>query len=147
MTVYRNGTGFSEEPHRFGDEEPVTTSGKIILDRNNPFGLNNREMADTGLVRMQYEAFYAIYALWLRRRAEGMTQRDIAAKLERDPAWVSRALSGPKNWTMRTLGELAHALDGHVTIRVEAVEDFSADTEAAGAEGPPAVRSGVGEAG
>ena len=127
MSVYRSGTGFSEEPNPFAAEEPATTSRKIILDRNNPFGFDNRELAETGFVRMQYEAFYAIHALWLRRRAEGMTQKDIAEKLGRDPAWVSRALSGPKNWTMRTMGELAHALDGRVTIRVEAAEDLSAE--------------------
>lgn len=147
MVVTRNGTGFSEEQQPFAEDGPGITSRKTVLNPANPFDLTDREQADSSVISSQYEAFYAIYALWLRRRAEGMTQRDIAAKLERDPAWVSRALSGPKNWTMRTLGELAHALDGHVTIRVEAVEDFSADTEAAGAEGPPAVRSGVGEAG
>jgi cyanate lyase len=97
------------------------------LDRNNPFNFNKREMADSSVIGVRYEAFHAIYALWLKRKAEGMTQKDIADKLERDPAWVSRALGGPKNWTMRTLGELAEALGGHVEVKITAIEDLQAE--------------------
>ena len=130
MTVHRNGTGFSEEQTSFEAGNSPITSRKIALDRNNPFNLSNREMVESDVIGVQYEAHHAIYALWLRRRAEGMTMKELADRLERDPAWVSRALAGPKNWTMRTLGELARALGAQVEIRVTATEDRAAEAGA-----------------
>lgn len=70
-----------------------------------------------------------------------MTQEHIAEKIGKDPAWVSRVMKGPGNWTLKTLGALVVALDGILTIRVTAREDdktglhsnadayFIADTE------------------
>lgn len=146
MAVRRSGEGFSEEQQPFADDRPVITSRKTVLNPANPFDLTDREQADSSVISAQYEAYYAIYTLWLRRRSEGMTQRDIAEKLGRDPAWVSHALSGPRNWTMRTLGELAHALEGHVTIAVRAVEDMAKGQESAGRGLRPVQDSGAGEA-
>jgi transcriptional regulator with XRE-family HTH domain len=71
-----------------------------------------------GFARARDKAFAAIRELWKIRRSEGVSQTDIATRLGRDPAWVSRKLSGPSNWTLRTFGELADALDGEVDIRV-----------------------------
>lgn len=73
---------------------------------------------------VRYEAFHAVNDLWQKRKAEGMTQKDIAERLGRDPAWVSRALGGPANWTLRTLGELTYALNGEVRLQAIAVEDI-----------------------
>lgn len=81
-------------------------------------------MVESAVIGTQYEAHHAVYALWLRRHAEGMSKKDLADRLERDPAWVSRALAGPKNWTLRTLGELARALGADVEIRITAIEDL-----------------------
>ena len=67
--------------------------------------------------------FDAVTALWRRRQAEGMTQKDLAHRIGRDPAWVSRSLAAPGNWTLRTAGELIQALDGEAEIRVAALED------------------------
>jgi hypothetical protein len=47
-----------------------------------------------------------------------MKQSDIAGVLNRDPAWVSRQLRGPGNWTLKTIGELIEALNAEVEIRV-----------------------------
>jgi hypothetical protein len=52
-----------------------------------------------------------------------MRQKDIAAFLGRKPAWVSRNLSAPGNWTLRTFGEFMQALGGEAEITVHAVED------------------------
>lgn len=127
MNVKQNGTGFSEEQSPFEGAPSPTTSAEMPANARDLFDLTRKDRVEIEHLNAKYEAFYPIHALWLRRRAEGMTQKDIAEKLGRDPAWVSRALSGPKNWTMRTMGELAHALDGRVTIRVEAAEDLSAE--------------------
>ena len=52
-----------------------------------------------------------------------MTQKDLAAKIGRDPAWISRKLHGPGNWTLRTIGAFVVALNGEIEIKVHALED------------------------
>lgn len=71
-----------------------------------------------GFARTRDKAFAAVRKLWKLRQAQGMSQLDLAVRLGRDPAWVSRKLSGPTNWTLRTLGDLADALDGEVQIQL-----------------------------
>lgn len=85
--------------------------------------LEKRDLADYGFARARDSAFDAVYSLWLRRQQEGMKKRDIADILGRDPAWVTRNLQGPGNWTMRTFGEFVAALRGEVEIAVNAAED------------------------
>jgi len=85
--------------------------------------LKQREQGDYGFARVRDQAFDAVQALWRRRQAEGMRQKDIAAFLGRKPAWVSRNLSAPGNWTLRTLGEFMQALGGEAEIQVHAMED------------------------
>ncbi|MGA3006066.1 MAG: hypothetical protein ABSE20_30605 [Acetobacteraceae bacterium] len=85
--------------------------------------LTQREQGDYGFARVRDQAFDAVQTLWRRRQAEGMRQKDIAAFLGRKPAWVSRNLSAPGNWTLRTFGEFMQALGGEAEITVHAVED------------------------
>lgn len=80
--------------------------------------LHGGELADFGQARLRDSAFDAVHKLWLRRLAEGMTQTDLANRLGKDPAWVSRTLKGPANWTFRTFGALVEALDGEAEIAV-----------------------------
>lgn len=82
-----------------------------------------REQADYGFARVRDQAFDAVQVLWHRRQAEGMKQKEIATLLGRNPAWVSRNLSAPGNWTLRTFGEFMQALGGEAEIRVLAMED------------------------
>lgn len=72
-----------------------------------------------GFARARDKAFGAIRDLWRKRRDEGMSQAELAGRLGRDQAWVSRKLSGPSNWTLRTFGDLADALDGEVHISIK----------------------------
>jgi hypothetical protein len=74
------------------------------------------ERGDYGFARARDIAFDAVLALWRKRQAEGMKQSDIASILNHDPAWVSRQLKGPGNWTLRTIGELVEAMDGELDI-------------------------------
>lgn len=85
--------------------------------------LVGREQAGYGVARVRDQAFDAVQALWRRRQAEGMRQKDIANFLGRKPAWVSRNLSAPGNWTLRTFGEFMQALGGEADIQVHALED------------------------
>ena len=83
----------------------------------------SRDRADYGFARLRDQMFDAVTALWRRRKAEGLTQKELAARIGRDPAWVSRNLAAPGNWTLRTAGELIQALDGEADINVGAPED------------------------
>lgn len=85
--------------------------------------LVSRDRADYGFARVRDVAFDAIHQLWQRRRRDGMKQKDIAQAIGRDPGWVSRKLSAPGNWTLRSLGELAEALNGEVEIVIHGTED------------------------
>ena len=89
--------------------------------------LTGRELAAFGAARLRDELFEAVYKLWRRRNAAGMTKRQLAHAVDRDPAWVSRTLKGPGNWTLRTAGELIQALNGEVEILVLGLEDSTRD--------------------
>ena len=78
---------------------------------------------DYGFARVRDTAFDAIQVLWRRRKAAGLKQTDIASAIKRHPTWVSRSLRAPGNWTLRTIGELAEAMNGEVEIIVHAIED------------------------
>jgi transcriptional regulator with XRE-family HTH domain len=84
---------------------------------------SDKDLEDYGLARVRDVAFDAVHKLWRRRRASGVSQKDLAHKLGRDPGWVSRQLSGPGNWTFRSFGALIEALGGEVEIIVHAIED------------------------
>jgi transcriptional regulator with XRE-family HTH domain len=71
-----------------------------------------------GFARARAQAFAALRHLWRQRRDEGWSQVELAGRLGRDAAWVSRKLSGPTNLTLRTFGDLADALDGEIEIRL-----------------------------
>ncbi|MBY5820402.1 hypothetical protein HFN60_32965 [Rhizobium leguminosarum] len=88
---------------------------------------SNEEIRQRGYLKARDEAFNAVYKLWCKRIEEGVSQKDIAEFLGRDAAWVSRALRGPANWTMRTFGELVEALDGVIEIGIVPVEDLPLD--------------------
>lgn len=81
------------------------------------------ERAQYGEARAKNLAFDAISKLWRRRRAEGMKQSDVADAIGRQRATVSRNLRGPRNFTLRTLGEFVEALNGELEIIVRANED------------------------
>jgi len=88
--------------------------------------LQPRDRANYGFAKVRDLAFDAVRALWRRRNKEGMNQSELASAIGRDPAWVSRNLRAPGNWTLRTLGEFVEGLDGDIEIIVRANEDVSA---------------------
>lgn len=100
-----------------------------MTSRSEPNPLAARDLADFGFARVRDLAFDAVQRLWRRRQAEGMSQKHVADVLQRDPAWVSRRLRAPGNWTLRTFGEFVQALDGEAEITVYALEDPPADPQ------------------
>jgi hypothetical protein len=94
-----------------------------MITQSNIAPLAPEERARYGYARARDVAFDAVRALWRRRAAAGMQQIDIANAIDRDPAWVSRSLRGPGNWTLRTLGELVEALGGELEISVRGLEE------------------------
>lgn len=86
-----------------------------------------QDLAAFGAARARDAAFDAVRDLWDRRKSEGMKQVELAQAIGRDPGWVSKTLSGPANWTMRSFGELVAAMHGEVIISVRAIEDAAVD--------------------
>ncbi len=82
-----------------------------------------RARMDYGFARARDLAFDAVSELWRKRQAAGMKQTDLAEKLGRDTGWLSKKLKGPGNWTLRTFGEMAEALDGEIEIRIHPLEE------------------------
>jgi transcriptional regulator with XRE-family HTH domain len=81
------------------------------------------DLSDYGFARVRDMAFDAVHALWRRRQASGVEQKQLAEKIKCSPARLNRTLRGPGNWTLRTFGELVEALDGEAEIRVFGLED------------------------
>jgi transcriptional regulator with XRE-family HTH domain len=88
-----------------------------------PNVMTPHERADYGLSRVRDAAYDAVMDLWRRRKAEGMTQAQLAEVMGGDTGWVSRNLRGPGNWTLRTVGRFVEALNGEVELRVHGLED------------------------
>jgi transcriptional regulator with XRE-family HTH domain len=79
--------------------------------------------AQYGIARARNQAFNAVIRLWRKRSQAGMTQAEFARKLGRDTGWLSTKLKGPSNWTLKTFGRMAEALDGDIEILVHDLHD------------------------
>lgn len=93
-------------------------TSKSVLNEMSP-----EDRATFGYAKVRNAAFQAVQKLWRRRKAKGMTQLQLGERIGKDPARVSKYLSGPGNWTLRTFGELVEALDGEAEIIVHGIED------------------------
>lgn len=84
--------------------------------------LTPAERREMGELRVRDAAYDAVVRLWQERKKEGLSQKELSEFLEKDPAWVSKNLSGPGNWTLRTIGAFMEALNGHIQIKVVPLE-------------------------
>lgn len=87
-----------------------------------PRPLEPQELASYGAARARDIAFDAFQVLWRRRRAEGMTQAQLAEAIGADEGWLSKTLRGPGNWTLKTLGALVVGAKGELEITVHPAE-------------------------
>lgn len=85
--------------------------------------LSGRALEEYGAERIRNDAFDQVRILWERRKGEGWTQKKLAEAIGRDPAWVSRNLSAPGNWTVRTIGAFTQGLNGETDLTIHALED------------------------
>jgi transcriptional regulator with XRE-family HTH domain len=85
--------------------------------------LSGRALEEYGAARIRNEAFDQIRILWERRKVEGWTQKRLADAIGRDPGWVSRNLSAPGNWTVRTIGAFTQGLSAEATVIISPLED------------------------
>jgi transcriptional regulator with XRE-family HTH domain len=63
-------------------------------------------------------------ALSSAMRRKNVTGKDLAEKVEVTPAYISKVLNGTPNLTVKSMVQLAHALDLRVTLRVEEASAF-----------------------
>lgn len=64
------------------------------------------------------------------KREKGWTQRDLAARLQVDPAVVSRRLKGEENVTLDWICDFARAMDARVEVRIVPLSEVGRDGEA-----------------
>jgi hypothetical protein len=83
---------------------------------------HQNHLSDYGLARARDKAFDAVRALWAKRQSEGVKLKDVAQRIGADKGWVSKQLSGPGNWTLRTFGALVEGMDGEIDISVSPIE-------------------------
>ena len=53
------------------------------------------------------------------RKAAGMTQRDVAEKMQVDRAYISQLEGRPKNVTVQTLIKYSCAVGGHMALTID----------------------------
>lgn len=94
-----------------------------MTSRSKQNAMTADQRADYGFARVRDAAYDAVMDLWRRRKAEGMTQTELAEALGGDAGWLSRNLRGPGNWTLRTVGRFVEALNGEVELKVHGLED------------------------
>jgi transcriptional regulator with XRE-family HTH domain len=57
-------------------------------------------------------------------RASGLKQDDIAMRLGKDPATISRCLRGQRDMNLRTMHDLARGMNFRLRIEVEPLDDL-----------------------
>lgn len=65
-------------------------------------------------------SFFGAYmtAIAARKGEQELTQNDLAERTGRDKTGISKLLSGPRNWTIKTISDLAEALDLRVEFKL-----------------------------
>lgn len=79
----------------------------------------SEEAKATYRTRLRFSLFRKLRALYRQRKqAWGLTQRDLAARLNTDPAVISRRLKGEENVTLDWVCDFARAMDARVDVKI-----------------------------
>ena len=93
--------------------------------------LRERWMKDPEYRRAHFEGEpalrVAIHVIRFRNEA-GLTQEELARRMNKKQSWISRVEWGQENLTLKTLGQLAYALDKDPGVFLESVDLGSAVT-------------------
>ena len=73
---------------------------------------NRRLFAQEGLILSATEE------LWAAMERRGVSQQKLASAIGSGKSYVSQLLSGSRNMTLRTLSDLAEALEQHIELRL-----------------------------
>lgn len=76
------------------------------------------ERRTLGFARVREAIFDAVDSLWQQRQLEGVKKKDLAEAIGYHPSQITRALAGPGNWTLETVGALVEAMDGELHVEV-----------------------------
>ena len=69
--------------------------------------------------RLKNRIYEAIIDLFVQQaNGKGLTKKDIAEKLGKDPALVNRWLAAPSNWSLETVSDLLLAMDAEIDVVV-----------------------------
>ncbi|MEJ0094137.1 MAG: helix-turn-helix transcriptional regulator [Methylocella sp.] len=82
--------------------------------KTSKFDENEREFLGLTLARQIFGALYL--AVQFRKASQGLSRVDFGDRTGRDKTGVSKLLSGPGNWTTRTISDVANALELDVQI-------------------------------
>jgi DNA-binding phage protein len=89
---------------------------------------DRRKFASDVLEASFFGAF--VMAIDARKNELNMTQAELAERTGREKTGISKLLSGPRNWTIRTISDLAEALDLRLEFalidRINPVRRFTA---------------------
>lgn len=70
--------------------------------------------------RNRNKIFQSIVAHFAEEAANnGLTKRELAHRLGKDPAQITRWFSGPGNWTLDTVSDLLLAMDRELSAKTE----------------------------
>src|SRR6266850_3301256 len=75
--------------------------------------------------RNRSKAYGAVISLFSKLvETEQLTKREIAFRLEKEPAQITRWLSGPSNWTLDTVSDLLRAMGCEPEHRVSPINSL-----------------------
>ena len=114
-----------------GLEQPLNTMSPLTDSTVDPKRVSpsRARIPDDVLAEHFYEALQEAFAELQEKRREqedelGINQEIIAERLGKNPSQISRQLRGGANLTLRTLSDIARALEGRVRINIQLFKDL-----------------------
>jgi transcriptional regulator with XRE-family HTH domain len=69
--------------------------------------------------RLKNKVFQSVLSYFSKlSKEEGLTKKDLATLLGKDPSQITRWFSGPNNWTLDTISDLLFAMDAEVNHQI-----------------------------
>lgn len=85
--------------------------------------LNNEEISEAYLKlfrqRQKQRVYQLVLKLFLEEAEKGLTKKDLAKKIGKNAAQVTRWFSGPSNWTLDTVSDLLIAMGSEMNFEAK----------------------------